>query len=258
VLTSDPALDDPALAWLFEYIAAAASGVLTQTQLAEHAEALARGPVERHPKRLRLYYLGDMLLRLEAAGLTRARAIVAAPYVARGQAGRRRRLEPLTEHERRGALKARKALDEAAADRGLRAAPLSQTPSPRERERKASAERRQHGRVAAHAQREPKVIDVPFFAPGRLRLLLAVMIADHLPEGYEQDGAELVEALDALAALDPRQAARIRADPQHASDADLGWLVAQTRTALQAFGLGRARTQDAGTATGQRRQRSAA
>jgi hypothetical protein len=243
VLTAaDPSLDDRALDWLVGYVDEASDGrMLSRSQLQAEAAKLLGGNPERRRKRLRLYYLGDVLLRLERGGLTKQQATVAAPYVARGAVvpRSRRRREPLTQAERRGALHARKQLDDNARERDLSPRPLPRARAPGDRQRKARAERLHRERVAAQARREARVVEFDFYDPLRLRLLLAALSADKLPAEYEEDGAELAEALGFLGALDPELADRLRRDPMQASDADLEWLVAQTRTALGAARVSR-------------------
>ncbi len=204
---ADPLLDEQGHAWALDYVAAVGVGLSR-----EKAEGILRATrsVGRRLKSLRLAYLGELLLRLEARGLTPEQARALAPWIARGAPQPRPMLEPLSIAARRGAIAKRRELAAELRSAGYNPPPEPPTPTQRDREAVVAGERERH-RVAsecrARFERRLELSRVPIFVAGfdesTVRVLV-LAILNGLPIRHERELAEeLAVALGRLRQLDP-------------------------------------------------------
>jgi len=152
----DHLLDDCARAWLSEYVQRAERAAGCDPSPEQTAQrAASTTTIGRRLSSLRVAYLGDVLLKLEAGGHPVAVACRHAPWIARGAPHPRPPLEPLTSNKRRHAVKARRALEAELRRAGLQ--PESEPEPPSQAQREAFARREQEGR----RRQEERVADRP-------------------------------------------------------------------------------------------------
>lgn len=173
----------------------------------------APAAIGRRVKSLRLAYLGELLLRLEAGRLRPEQARALVPWIARGAPQPRPALDPLSVAERRGAIAKRRELADELRSAGYDPAPEPPAPTQREREAFAAREREQRRQAADRAvrfERRRELSRVPIFVAGFyprvvLVLVAAILRGAKIPAEHEATAEELRVALARLRQLDPRR-----------------------------------------------------
>jgi hypothetical protein len=212
--TPDPPLDERARAWTLDYVAAAI-GLPAEHEV--EPLLVATRAVGRRVKSMRMAYLGEVLLDLEARGLPANRACARAPWIARGAPTPQPPLAPLTAAERRGAIAKRRALEDELRAAELDPAPARRTPSDREREAIAARERDQRRQAAQRVERfqrrrelAQRTITVYFDEAQLLLLVIMIFTRSKVPDELRELATELRTALAELRRCDPRAVAGLR------------------------------------------------